>query len=73
MLPIQRLTLRVISIHDRNLGKAGNQHEFSLWDKVIPEVEWGVLVSATETSNTVVLEGANGLFRSIVAMDTRMY
>jgi hypothetical protein len=42
-----------------------------LWIKVIPEVEWEVLVSAAETSNEVVLEGVNGTLSSITAMNTR--
>jgi hypothetical protein len=42
-----------------------------LRDKIIPQVEGEVLVSAAETSNEVVLEGVNGTFSSIVTMNTR--
>jgi hypothetical protein len=41
-----------------------------LGDKMIPEVEWEVLVSAPETSNELVLEDANGMLGSIAAVDT---
>jgi hypothetical protein len=38
---------------------------------VIPEVEWEVLVSATETNNEVVLEGAKVMLSSIMVVDSR--
>ena len=42
-----------------------------LVEEAIPEVEREVRVNAAEAGDEVILEGANGAFRGIAAMDPR--
>jgi hypothetical protein len=41
-----------------------------LGDKTIPEMEREIFVSAAETGNEVIFEGADGAFCSIASMDS---
>ena len=47
------------------------QGDKGLRQQPVPKVQWEVFVSATETGNEVVLEGSDGSFGGIAAMEMR--
>jgi hypothetical protein len=63
----------LIWAHADSWGLIHVEHDNSLWDKPIPQVQWKAFVNTAQASNEVVLECANCLLCCIATMHPRWY